>query len=347
MRKSKGTVIPGRPRVALVGAETLLGRELREIANDRSLPAMIEPVSSEPEGRSLIEVDDEAAVAAPLNAETLEAASVVLLAGPAAATARVEEIVAALSAVPLLIDVSRQGTGPRRLAAPMITPTVPQRSARAVYQIAHPVAVALTAVLDPLASRLDARRAVVHAFEPASERGAAGFDELRKQTTALLTFKPVPKDLFDTQIAFNLTPAYGPDAKVSLGTAERVAAAHLRALLDGRGLDLPVSLRLTPGPVFHGYSLSVWLEFDEPVAPDRVAAALDSPLIDYRGADTDPPSNVGAAGDSTISVGALEPDRVNPSALWLWLSCDNLRLTAENAILLARAGLQSTLERVQ
>jgi aspartate-semialdehyde dehydrogenase len=35
-------------------------------------------------------------------------------------------------------------------------------------------------------------------------------------------------------------------------------------------------------------------------------------------------------------VGAIALDRNNPEACWFWLVADNLRLTAENAVALAR-----------
>jgi len=50
----------------------------------------------------------------------------------------------------------------------------------------------------------------------------------------------------------------------------------------------------------------------------------------------DPPSNAGIAGQSGLSVGAIEEDRNHPRAAWIWLVADNLRLAAENAIAVAK-----------
>ena len=41
-------------------------------------------------------------------------------------------------------------------------------------------------------------------FEPASEHGQRGMDELHQQTVNLLSFQPLPKDVFDAQVAFNM-----------------------------------------------------------------------------------------------------------------------------------------------
>jgi aspartate-semialdehyde dehydrogenase len=45
---------------------------------------------------------------------------------------------------------------------------------------------------------------------------------------------------------------------------------------------------------------------------------------------------VGQAGQSGIAVGAISPDRNRPEACWFWLAADNLRLTAENGVAVAR-----------
>jgi aspartate-semialdehyde dehydrogenase len=96
------------------------------------------------------------------------------------------------------------------------------------------------------------------------------------------------------------------------------------------------SIRLTQAPVFHGYTLSFWIEFED--APDVIALeqTLSGDWIDVRGSDVEPPDNAGIAGQSGISVGAITPDRNDGNAVWIWLAADNLRLAAETAALIAR-----------
>ena len=50
----------------------------------------------------------------------------------------------------------------------------------------------------------------------------------------------------------------------------------------------------------------------------------------------EPPNNVGQAGQSGIAVGAISPDRNNAEAVWFWVAADNVRLAAENALMVAR-----------
>jgi aspartate-semialdehyde dehydrogenase len=96
------------------------------------------------------------------------------------------------------------------------------------------------------------------------------------------------------------------------------------------------SLRLIQAPVFHGYSFSAWVEFEENPGVEALENGLAIPAVDVRSREFDPPNNVGQAGQSGISIGAIAPDRNQPEACWFWLAADNLRLAAENAVMVAR-----------
>ena len=47
-------------------------------------------------------------------------------------------------------------------------------------------------------------------FEPVSEAGRAGIEELESQTGQLLSFQGVGQPVFDTQVAFNMLDRFGP-----------------------------------------------------------------------------------------------------------------------------------------
>ena len=91
------------------------------------------------------------------------------------------------------------------------------------------------------------------------------------------------------------------------------------------------SLRLIQAPVFHGYSISVWVEFEENPGMDSIFQALGSSNIDVRTKDHEPPTNVGVAGQGGITVGSIAQDRNQPRAWWFWVAADNLQIVAENA----------------
>jgi aspartate-semialdehyde dehydrogenase len=92
------------------------------------------------------------------------------------------------------------------------------------------------------------------------------------------------------------------------------------------------SLRLIQAPVFHGYSLSLWIEFVDNPGVEAVESALAGDHVDVRHSDLEPPTSVGMAGQDGIAVGAVTMDRNAGQACWCWLAADNLRLAAENAV---------------
>ena len=74
---------------------------------------------------------------------------------------------------------------------------------------AHPAAITLALLLLRARKAGAIRRVVATIFEPASEHGQRGMDELHQQTVNLLSFQPLPKDVFDAQVAFNMVARYG------------------------------------------------------------------------------------------------------------------------------------------
>ena len=82
--------------------------------------------------------------------------------------------------------------------------------------VAHPAAtvLALLALRAEKAAKIERMIAIV--FEPASENGQKGMDELHEQTVNLLSFQELPKNVFDIQVAFNMVARYGNGSKLSL-----------------------------------------------------------------------------------------------------------------------------------
>jgi aspartate-semialdehyde dehydrogenase len=140
------------------------------------------------------------------------------------------------------------------------------------------------------------------------------------------------KKIFDAQLSFNLLSQYGEEASVVLADVERRIERHLATLLIQPPLP---SLRLVQAPVFHGYSISLWVEFERDCSAEAVGQELAAAGMDVRGAGTEAPTNVETANQSGLFVGDIRVDQNNPRAVWLWITCDNLRLRADLAAALA------------
>ena len=286
---------------------------------------------------TLTEVGGEPAFLTGLDPDAVEDAAVLILAG----TADSSKIALEANPSGLIVDLTyvAEDDPDARVRAPMVELEDFRGDHSGPQVVAHPAAIAIAAVLKRLHQTWPVQRAIVHIFEPASERGSAGIEELQQQTVSLLSFKPLKKEIFDAQASFAMLARFGSEAPVALETIEERIERHLASILEKLdGVPMP-SLRLIQAPVFHGYSLSFWIEFwsesqGGPSASD-IEDAMSQDPFDIRTSDLEPPNNVGIAGQSGISVGAVTPDRNAASAFWVWAAVDNLRLSAENAAKIA------------
>jgi aspartate-semialdehyde dehydrogenase len=320
--------------VAVVGGGTLLAREIRDLLAEVKPSPRVQLISAAADGSTILAAeDDEAVVMVPLNKESLEGVKVAFLAASPAASRRVAKLHS--EGGPVLIDLTGalEDQPQARLRAPSAEPAADPISAP-VQVIAHPAAIALAMLLAKLVKASPLRRSVVHVFEPASERGQRGLDELQQQTVAVLSFKKLKTDVFDAQLGFNMLARYGEEALEPLEGIEQRVERHLASLLAAwPGVPMP-SLRVIQAPVFHGHSFSVWAEFETNPDVAAISRELSKQGVDVR--PDDPPTNAGVAGHSGISVGAIAADPNNSRACWFWLVADNLRLAAENSIAVAR-----------
>jgi aspartate-semialdehyde dehydrogenase len=330
-----------RASIAIIGGETLLGKEVNELLEARKIPANIQLVASfESEDSSkpasiLAIGKDEPIVMNSIESADLGSARIVILAATQKSGHKVYDKLRGAKPAPVVIDLTGalEDLAESRLRAPMVESVTEPGGPGVkgpVQTIAHPASIAIALLLTHLQKARAIRRSVIEIFEPVSERGKAGIEELQKQAVALLSFKPLPKAIFDAQVSFNMLSQYGADAPLSLEDIELKIDRHLASLLAASGAPMP-SLRLLQAPVFHGYSISAWIEFEEDPGIGSIFQALGSSNIDVRTKDHEPPTNVGVAGQGGIVVGSIAQDRNQPRAWWFWLAADNLQIAAENA----------------
>jgi aspartate-semialdehyde dehydrogenase len=324
------------PRIAIVGGESLIGREIRELLSAFKPRAAVELVSGEPESSKISRDDEgEAIVLEPMSARSLSGVRAVVLAGTVESSRRALDFTAGTDTPLLDLTCALEDQPDARLRAPQLEPVATAGQKR-INVIAHAASMMLAQFYARLASRWSIERSVVEVFEPASERGQRGIHELQLQTVNLLSFKPLPKDLYDAQVGFNLLPAFGTEAKPVLDQIEATIDRHLATLLLISSRAPMPSLRLVQAPVFHGYSCSAWVSFESDPSVEELQLALASAGIEVRTAGEEPPHNVGAAGQSGITVGDIRKDRNHPRAFWFWLVADNVRLVGETSVAVLR-----------
>ena len=326
------------PKVAIVGGESLLSRDLTELFGERAPDIETHLLGSEIEGAILTERGGEPAVIQNLDEDLLRSCQAVLLAGSRQSSLMAYERIVSFPERPGMVDLTHtlEDQPDARLAAPLVGPTGSDAADASLHVIAHPAASVLALFFRQLHQRHPIRRAVVQVLEPASERGRAGVDELHQQTVQLLSFKPLPKDVFGEQLSFNLLSRYGDEAAENLGEVEARVERHLATLLAAAG-DVPMpSLRVIQAPVFHGHCFSLWVEFRKNPGPEELLKAVASERIEVRTREDEPPANASVASLSGMVVDRIERDTNDANAAWFWIVADNHRTTTENALLLTR-----------
>ena len=325
-----------------------MGREIRDIAATATPELSLKLIAAEDEEPgALTRVGDMPAVVGSLTAESLAGAHAVVLAGGADSARQALELLEGdeETAVIDLLGFAEERPD-ARLRAPLVEAGLDEEGEEEdvaadarVHVIAHPAAIALALFLRRLHAHDPILRSVVEIFAPASEHDLRGINELQQQTISLLSFQSLPRAVFDAQLSFNMLARYGEAAPDPLENTELRIERHLATLLalpgEGRGAPLP-SLRVIQAPVFFGYSMSAWVEFDGNPGIEALESSLAAGPIEVRSGEFEPPNNVGQAGQSGIAVGAITVDRNNPEACWFWLAADNLRLAAENAAAVVR-----------
>jgi aspartate-semialdehyde dehydrogenase len=183
-----------------------------------------------------------------------------------------------------------------------------------------------------------ARIAIVF-FQPVSERGGEGISELEGQTIKLLSFQPMPEQVFDTQVAFNMSARWGAGSAERLSDVRAAIAREVQRYLAGR-ISLP-AVTLVQAPVFYGHAFSAWAEFKSPVGEEILTTKLKSAGFQVVPPDEPSPSNLTAAGEAQPLITVPERDPNVPQGYWFWGAADNFRLASVNATQIAERLLAS------
>lgn len=322
-------------KIAIAGASTLLGKELKDALSESPLAAAtFSLLDDESSLGQLDQVGDEITFVQAISPEAFEKVDFTFFCGSEELTRKHWE--SALRAGSTVIDLSgalEQEPGVLVHAPWTGIRANPDLFTPAVIP-AHPAALALSLLVTRIQALAPVRLAAATLLVPASEFGRAGMDELHQQTVNLLSFQSLPRAVFETQAAYNLLPAFGDGAKVSLTDLHARILRHYQALGDGRGPTL--ALQAIAAPVFHGHTFSISIELERPVNVAALEQALSGNHLDLVLEDTDSPSNLSATGQDDILVRLRPiPGNRNPaeaSRIWLWAASDNLRVFAQNAL---------------
>jgi aspartate-semialdehyde dehydrogenase len=319
-------------RIAIVGATSLMGKEIAEILRDRNFPAVDIRLLDDDQSLGQLEaVGDEMTFIQSIRPEQFEHVDFTFFSSdPRATRAKWETARDFGNTIIDSTGVLEEAPG-ASIRSPWVErqigqPVPPQLQPGPVV-VAHPAATALAMLALRAEKFAKVERMIVTLFEPASEYGQKGMDELHEQTVNLLAFQDLPKNVFDVQVAFNMVARYGRRSRHSIEKVSQRVLKHYRQLAPGA---IEPSLVTVQAPVFHGYAFSIYLETEKPAAIKDFSDALAGEHVVITKPD-ETPNNVSAAGQEDILV-SLSADASRKNGIWLWAAIDNLRVSAVTAI---------------
>lgn len=321
-------------RVGIAGASSLAGKELADELHESALAAADVVLLDEGEIAGQLEtIADEVTFVQKLEPAAFEGMDFVFFCDDADSTKKHWNDARRWGASIIDLTYALQGEPGSLVRAPWVQDEIggPDLGTRAVVS-AHPAAVILALVAHRLQTNLSLRSLSATVLQPASEHGRVAMDELHQQTVNLLSFQTLPRDEYDAQVAFNLLPSLGSEARVRMADTSQRIREHYETIGGGKLPEL--ALVLLQAPVFHGYGISMLVELAEAASPEQVEGALACDQIDVVLDESDPPSNLSAAGQGDIlaKVSIEPPGSMESKRFWIWMTADNLKIAAQNAI---------------
>jgi aspartate-semialdehyde dehydrogenase len=327
-------------RVAIAGAASLRGQDLRQYLEESGFPAgEVRLLDEEPLAGTLTEVGGVAALIQAVDEDSFRGMRFAFFAGTRAFARRYGLTAARAGATVIDLTGELAGEAGAQPWIPRLDAVLPlperangkEWSGRIFLAPSAPaiVACSLSAAVAPCG----ARRVAMVFFSPASERGKEGVEELSQQTVKLLSLQAIPQEVFDSQVAFNLLDRWGAGSAERLADVRGGIAREVREYLGGR-VPIP-ALSLIQVPVFYGHAFAAFAEFER--APDlaAVGAQLEAAGFQTAAGDDPGPSNVSVAGETRAVLSAAAADGGVEHGYWFWGAADNHRLPASNALQIA------------
>jgi len=324
----------GLYRVAIVGAGTIRGKEVAEILGDRNFPAVDIKLLDDDESLGQLEtVGEEVTFIQKVRSEQFDNLDFTFFASDPESTRKNWKLAERAGSAIVDMSYALEDSPGATVRSPWMERELGQMRTPELQPgpavTAHPAAVVLALLLTRIAKAAPLKHAVATVFQPASEHGQKGMDELHEQTVNLLSFQQLPKNVFDTQVAFNMVSRYGEHSAPTLANVEERVIKHFRRIA-GDAAPVP-SLLLVQAPIFHGHAFSIHVDMEGPVDVEAISRGLAGEHVTVVPVADESPSNVGAAGQGDILV-SIKPDTNDPNGVWLWAATDNLRVAAITAV---------------
>jgi aspartate-semialdehyde dehydrogenase len=342
MMERKTAALRTRAHLALFDADTLTAKGIKDLLVSRSFPTAsmrLFATRSAPE-TNLSEFAGEAMLIAEPDPDALGRLDLAFLCGTAEEGSRYLDWPRAKGFVGIdLTTASNETEG-----VPLVNMTVnPEQVSPSPGLIAtpHPIGQFVSSLLAPVVQGCGLVEAAVVVFQPASECGAAGIEELYQQALGLLNFRDQPRQVFGRQLAFNLIPASLYEAAEAPGGARRDRLEREIKRVTGGAYRL--SLEVVLAPIFHCHTALAHLTLPAAAGRDGLLTCYADSQEITLGRAGEPATPVERAGMAGVRIAAVEPGG-SASTFWTWAISDNLVSgSALNAVRIAETLLDKGL----
>jgi aspartate-semialdehyde dehydrogenase len=191
--------------------------------------------------------------------------------------------------------------------------------------------------LYPLHQAFFVKRIFASSYQAVSGTGAKAIEELTRQVDEIVSGKPVTKEVYPHQIAFNVLPHV--DSFLPNGYTKE----EMKMENEGRKImhhpTFRASVTCVRVPVYRAHSVAVSAEFEKPVTVDAAREVLkDAPGLDLvdEPAKNEYPLPLYVAERYNCQVGRIRKDCALDNGLCFWVSGDQLlKGAALNAVQIA------------
>ena len=191
--------------------------------------------------------------------------------------------------------------------------------------------------LYPLHQAFGVRRIFASSYQAVSGTGAKALEELQRQVEQIVEGKPVTKEVYPHQIAFNVLPHV--DSFLPSGYTKE----EMKMENEGRKImhhpTFRASVTCVRVPVYRAHSISVSAECDKPVTPDAAREVwLKSPGLDVvdNPEKKEYPLPLYVAEKYNCQVGRIRQDCALDNGICFWVAGDQLlKGAALNAVQIA------------
>ncbi len=328
-------------RFALIGTESLRGKELKSLLDRTKFPLRSMDFFDADVAEEFSKLTDfrrEPKVIHHPSGKLLEGLDIVFLASDPASNREFGLLAAELGyrAIDLVETFNADSKIPLVVAG--INDGAAAVKKASLVAIPNPAAVFLSRLLHPLRRDFGIVKSVAFVLRPASAFEDEGIRELVDQSCAILSGSSVPRKVFRNQVAFNVLSRTEKPGKDGFSAPEKQLSAELRRVLDAPAF--PFTLSIVQAPVFHTYSLMVYAELGKGATLGSVEALFKADpafrLAGHEAGGLAAASSV--AGKDEIVLGEIKAEPTIPGGFWFWVVADNLTAgSALNALAVAKA----------